>query len=146
MIRLLLANGVNPARADREAAALTLAAQTGDAELVAQLLSAGAKPDPATALNASPLSLAARAGHRSVVTALLKAGADPLRRGPAGANVLYAAILSSDEDMVPWLLSQGVHLPKERERATEFLETALRLHRPAAVAALSRTPREGVWR
>ncbi len=136
MIRRLLANGVNPARADREAAALSLAAQTGDAELVAQLLSAGAKPDPATALNASPLSLAARAGHRSVVTALLKAGADPLRRGPAGANVLYAAILSSDVDMVPWLLSQGVRLPKERERATELLETALRLHRPGAVAAL----------
>lgn len=137
MIRLLLANGVSPLRSDPECAALILAAQSGDEDLAALLLTAGARPDPSESSVLSPLTYAVRMGQRGIAAALLKAGADSQRRNSAGATVLHAAVLSPDEGMLGWLLEQDVRV-NEGSFQPSPLELALLFHQRKAVSALVR--------
>lgn len=135
MVRLLMVHGANPAKADPDCAALNLAVQTGDMELASRLIAAGAKPDPVSDSQLGPLFRAVQAGQRPMVTLLLKARANPQRRAPDGATLLQAAVVSSDGNLLAWLLQQDVGPPVRRQIAGA-LETALRLQRGSAVDAL----------
>ena len=92
-VKALLRNGadVNAAQGDGMTA-LHWAAQKGDTELVAMLLSAGASVRATTRLGGyTPMHLASQAGHPRVVAALLAAGSPADGRTATGASPLMLA-------------------------------------------------------
>src|SRR5690349_13879688 len=74
---------VNAAEADGSTP-LLWAANLNDADLVARLLKAGAKPNEKNLLGSTPLEEAAFHANTEAIKALLDAGADPNAAGPDG--------------------------------------------------------------
>ncbi|MYH51127.1 MAG: ankyrin repeat domain-containing protein [Gammaproteobacteria bacterium] len=90
-VRTLLASGadVNAARGDGMTA-LHWAAETGNAEIAAILVSAGAILEVTTRLGAyTPLHVAGRKGSAGVIRVLLDAGADPRTVAATGSTPLH---------------------------------------------------------
>lgn len=73
---------------------LTAAARQGSAEIVEELLAAGAAADQSSSYEWTPLRAAATYGHARVVQLLLAAGVDPNRPSRRGA-VLMDAVMST---------------------------------------------------
>ncbi len=88
--------------------ALGLAAQYGDMEIVAALLTAGADPNLGSSkLKTPPILDAAENGHTGVVEKLLKAGANPDAKDANGATPLVEAADWGDPEMVKLMLDAG---------------------------------------
>jgi ankyrin repeat protein len=84
-LRDALANGGDPEqRGPGGEPVLSQAARTGDADLVAALLDAGAAVEAASACGNTALMEAAARGHLDVVKLLLARGARPTRRNKWG--------------------------------------------------------------
>lgn len=81
------------------------AARTGENELVADLLKAGAAIDAGNSAGHTPLILAAYNGRLATVDALLRAGADPNRGDKRGNTALMGAIFKGEEAIVQRLLA-----------------------------------------
>ena len=87
---------------------LGLAADNGDADIVAALLAAGADPNLGDGKKEMPaIYHAARNNHARVVEALLKAGADPNRKNTLGFAALVVAADNDNLEIVRMLLDAG---------------------------------------
>jgi ankyrin repeat protein len=85
MVKRLLANGANPAPADRLGkTAMVYAAGEGRTDVVLTLLAAGVNPNAISANDLTALMWAAGAGKDDTVKALLAAGANPSLRDNRG--------------------------------------------------------------
>ncbi|GIL85127.1 hypothetical protein Vretimale_9982 [Volvox reticuliferus] len=83
---------------------LHLAAERGNAGVVAQLLAAGSVVDARDTAGSTALFLASEAGHTAAVERLLAAGADPSLSNAAGETPLYIAALRGHLGCVKELL------------------------------------------
>ncbi|MER5981961.1 ankyrin repeat domain-containing protein [Streptomyces sp. NPDC001787] len=109
-VRLLLAAGADPDRpSGPEAGDLPLcgAACGGHTEVVAALLSAGARPDLAEQFGFTALRWAVGLGHAPIVELLLAHGADPHLPGPEGEPPLVLAARRGSVRTVRALLDHG---------------------------------------
>jgi ankyrin repeat protein len=87
--------------------ALQLAAQSGEASAVAQLLEAGADPNATELSGITPILYASMNGHAVVVSALLEAGANPNSPEKTGATPVMYAAMNGHEAVVSALLKGG---------------------------------------
>ncbi len=138
-VKALLRNGadVNAAQGDGMTA-LHWAAQRGDTELVAMLLSAGASVRATTRLGGyTPMHLASQAGHPRVVAALLAAGSPADVRTATGASPLMLAARSGSVDTATRLIENGADInAKESTYGQTALMVAAGLNRAELVALL----------
>ena len=138
-VKALLRNGadVNAAQGDGMTA-LHWAAQKGDIELVAMLLSAGASVRATTRLGGyTPMHLASQAGHPRVVAALLAAGSPADVRTATGASPLMLAARSGSVDTATRLIENGADInAKESTYGQTALMVAAGLNRAELVALL----------
>jgi len=104
---------VNAAEADGSTA-LLWAANLNDADLVARLLQAGAKPNVKNALGSLPLGEAALNANTGMIKALLDAGADANAAGADGQTPLMVIARSTNVDAAKLLLAKGAN-PNVRE-------------------------------
>lgn len=104
---------VNAAEADGSTP-LLWAAHANDADLVARLLKAGAKPNVKNLLGSTPLGEAAFNANSQAIRALLEAGADSNVTGPDGETPLMLVARSSNLDAAKLLLDKGAN-PNARE-------------------------------
>ena len=139
-VRQLLASGadVNAAQGDGMTA-LHWAAERGDADLAATLLTAGANPEAVTRIGQyTPLHLAARNGGDAIVSLLLADGADVERRtSNSGSTALHLAASSGNTATIEALLDAGAD-PNARESEWEQtpLIFAASANRPDAIRLL----------
>ena len=138
-VKALLRNGadVNAAQGDGMTA-LHWAAQKGDTELVAMLLSAGASVRATTRLGGyTPMHLASQAGHPRVVATLLAAGSPADVRTATGASPLMLAARSGSVDTATRLIENGADInAKESTYGQTALMVAAGLNRAELVALL----------
>ena len=123
-VRALLQQGadVNGAQGDGMTA-LHWAAERGDQELAALLLSAGANPGAATRIGRhTPLHVAAKGGHHRVVRLLLDAKADVSALTTTGAAPLHFAAASGSAETIAILLD--ARRRRERPRAAVGTDAA----------------------
>lgn len=97
---------VNAAQADGTTA-LHWAAYHDRADVVAQLLGAGAKADPANRYGITPLLLACQNGSEAIVRALLDTGADVNAKERGGETALMLAARTGRPGAVKALLEHG---------------------------------------
>ncbi|MCU7821357.1 ankyrin repeat domain-containing protein [Kitasatospora sp. DSM 101779] len=83
------------------------AARSGDAELLAAYLAAGAPADLSNERGDSLLMLAAYHGHAAAVAALLKHGAAADRANDRGQTPLAGAVFKGHDEVVTALLDGG---------------------------------------
>jgi len=102
--------------------ALHWVARLGDANLVARLLSAGAKVDGADRHGVTPLQVAIGEGNAGVVRRLLEAGADANRLDAAGESPLLLAARVGEPEVARALLAHGASVDG---RDQSFGQTAL---------------------
>lgn len=118
---------------------LTAAARQGTAEIVAELLAAGAAPDRSSGYEWTPLRAAATYGHARVVRLLLAAGVDPNSSSRRGAvlmdSVASARHLPKPEalETVRLLLDAGATVRPEDDPAVVL---AVASQSPSAVLRL----------
>ena len=113
-VRALISAGVDVSANDGEAlkaarnshftAALTAAASQGHADIVADLLAAGAKPH--NGIRSNTLHAAASHGHLGIARRLIEAGANA---NPFHGTPLYGAIDAGAFDVIRLLVSHGAH-------------------------------------
>lgn len=94
-LRWLIERGARPNRPEREWAPLHYAAFAGHAELLEDLLQAGADVNARSTNGSTVLMMAAREGHAGIARRLLAAGANPAIQN------------DFDEDAVAWAMKQG---------------------------------------
>ncbi|KAJ4296903.1 hypothetical protein N0V90_006951 [Kalmusia sp. IMI 367209] len=111
MAKLLLSepNAVNINRKGR-GTPLYVAACGGHADIVSDLLCAGAAVDITGGWYHSPLQGASHYGHVRVVKILLEYGADPSIEGGEAFNAIIAAARSGHEEIVKMLIEAGANL------------------------------------
>lgn len=112
---------VNAAGADGSTP-LLWAAHVNDADLVARLLKAGAKPNVKNQLGSSPIDEAAFHSNTGALRALLDAGADPNTAGADGQTPLMLVARTANVEAAKLLLDKGAN-PNARE--TQRGQTAL---------------------
>jgi len=112
---------VNAAEADGSTP-LLWAAHANDAELVARLLKAGAKPNVKNQLGSTPLEEAAFNANTAAIQALLVAGADANTAGADGQTPLMLVARTANVEAAKLLLDKGAN-PNVRE--TQRGQTAL---------------------
>lgn len=130
---------VNAAEADGSTA-LLWAAHANDADLVARLLKAGAKPDAPNRLGSTPLLEAAFNANTAAIQALLAAGADPNGAGPDGETPLMLVARTSNLAAARLLLEKGAN-PNAREKQrgqTALMWAAAGSHGPTMRELLAR--------
>ncbi len=109
-IRGLIAAGADVTRPGRSAGGrtpLAAAAATGRADIIAELLGAGAPIDAIDANGVTPLYLAATWGHEPAVELLLTHGADANAAGPGSNPPLWAAVYNGSAGIVARLVRAG---------------------------------------
>ena len=94
-LRWLLERGARPNRPEREWTALHYATFSGHAELVEDLLKAGADVNARSTNGSTVIMMAAREGHAGLARRLLAAGANPAIQN------------DFNEDAVAWAMRQG---------------------------------------
>ncbi len=112
-VRLLLQQGFNKDEVSSGFTALMIASQNRHAEVVRELLSAGAKVSMRDATGATALQLAAQSGDDSIVELLLDAGADINAANEQRATALIVATCYDNAEVVKLLLAKhaSVDLP-----------------------------------
>uniref|UniRef100_A0A7S3K4I8 Uncharacterized protein n=1 Tax=Aureoumbra lagunensis TaxID=44058 RepID=A0A7S3K4I8_9STRA len=109
--------------------ALVAAARRGAPDAVSRLLACGASVD-ATAKtdqgqnDLTPLAAAALASHLDVCAALLAAGASPTELPDRGANLLIAAVVANEPELVDALLAKGASAAAVKINASDNNDTA----------------------
>lgn len=107
----LLDHGAQPNRPEREWTALHYAAFAGHAELVEDLLGAGADVNARSTNGSTIVMMAAREGHARLAERLLAAGANPLLKN------------DYDDNAVAWAMRQGNYdIAKTFTSAENFAE------------------------
>jgi ankyrin repeat protein len=99
---------VNTAEADGSTA-LLWAASLNDADLVRELLKAGANPNVRNKLESTPLAEAAFHANTDMIQALLDAGADPNAAGPDGQTPLMLVARTANVTAAKALLAKGAN-------------------------------------
>lgn len=109
IVKRLLDLGANPLlRNEGKHSPLHLAAERGDADVVAMLIDHGGYNEERTRLgNATPLELAAQQGHIDVLRTMAEKGADLNTRNDLGMTALHTAVLYKRPDSVYALLALG---------------------------------------
>jgi ankyrin repeat protein len=124
-VRNLLREGadVNASQGDGMSA-LHWAAASGDAEMAAMLVQAGASLQSVTRIgHYTPLHVACQGGNAAVVELLLESGADPTARtSPGGTTPLHLAAASGSAEAVRLLLARGADV---NAREAEWGQTPL---------------------
>ena len=106
------------------------------AELVTQLLTAGASATAANAYGITPLQLACTHGNAAIIRALLAAGADARAAAEGRESMLMLAARSGRSDAVQVLLEHGAKPDATSERGQTALMWAAADGHVAAVKAL----------
>jgi ankyrin repeat protein len=140
---VLLEKGAEVNSADRTGlAALHLAAQAGNIELMKRLLAKGADPNLRTGKVAAgggragggffrpvgeqtPLLLAARANHEDAMRVLVAAGADPKLTAQDGTTLLMAAAGSGHVDVVKYAYELSPDVKAITDRKTTVMHAAV---------------------
>lgn len=91
------------------------AAESGDFDLVEQLLRRGADPNAKHVIHCgTPLKAAAASGHLEVAKLLVQHGADiNMEAGEVRETALVDAAITGRVEMVRWLLKMGAAVPDE---------------------------------
>ena len=111
----LLDHGAKPNRPEREWTALHYATFAGNAELVEDLLGAGAEVNARSTNGSTVVMMAAREGHAALAKRLLAAGANPLLKN------------DYEENAVAWAMRQGNYdIAKSFTSAENFAELVQR--------------------
>ena len=138
-VRALMSRGadVNAAQGDGMTA-LHWAAERGNAELTALLLTSGARATATTRLGSyTPLHLAARRGHDAAALALITAGADVSATASTGVTPLHLAAGAGSRATIEALLARGAAVDvREPEWGQTPLMFAASAGRTDAVKAL----------
>ena len=114
VVRVLLDAGVNVNYCDREGdTALTIAAKTGNKEMVAAVVQAGAHLDTQNQNGDTALIIATRAGHQQVQDELIRFGADVEARNNAGETPISVASAKGHGAILLRLLSHGAKMGPE---------------------------------
>ncbi len=108
----------------RDQNALVSAASIGDANIVTQLLGAGANPDIRLKDGTTPLFMAAQQGHTKVVKLLLSARANPNARGYKSATPLIIAASVGHKSIVDLLLENRAAVDVGRDDKSTALYMA----------------------
>ncbi|WP_162925823.1 ankyrin repeat domain-containing protein [Isoalcanivorax indicus] len=139
MVRRLLEAGADPnlgGLGEEQWRALHLAADRQDAELLAALLAAGAKPDVVSATSLrTPLHTAVLKNDVAMVRALLAAGADPDLRTGQGHTALRLAVAAGNKALVDLLAGKANPDLADNDGFTP-LYLAIQLKRPDLARSL----------
>lgn len=109
----LLEHGARPNRPEREWTALHYASFAGHADLVGDLLAAGANVNARSTNGSTVVMMAAREGHGKIAQQLLAAGANPTLKNDFG------------DDAVAWAMRQGnLDIARAFTSAGNFAELA----------------------
>lgn len=120
-VLLLLACGSSA----RDDSALFVAARSGDAARVTQLVKQGADPNQHAGTNDWPVLMHAVHKHQlATAAALLDAGANPNRGNPKGYTPLMMAAGYGQADMVKLLLARGANARAADDRGATALDYA----------------------
>jgi ankyrin repeat protein len=127
--RLLIAAGAEVNAADSlSRTPLSVAVETGDAELVSILLQAGAKVEGSGKYRHTPLGIAAQLGFVEVIKVLMAAHADPKAKNPKGETPLdLASKADQDHDTLVQMVQvetkeQMAKDPKNQARLNSAIE------------------------
>ncbi|MCY3748774.1 MAG: ankyrin repeat domain-containing protein [Chloroflexi bacterium] len=108
LVELSLWAGADPNYRDADGrAALPLAVESGDYDVVPLLLDAGADPDTRTADGEPVAAIAVRDGETAILAMLLRAGADSNARAESGIPILVPAAIQGNAAIVQMLLDAG---------------------------------------
>jgi ankyrin repeat protein len=138
-VRTLLARGADPNAPQGDGmTALHWAAERGQADIAAALLTAGARPSATTRLGAyTPLHLAARRGHEAVALRLVAAGADVTAVASTGVTPLHLAAAAGSRATIEALVARGAAVDaREPQWGQTPLMFAAAAGRTEAVTAL----------
>jgi ankyrin repeat protein len=136
-----LANGVDPNKMPHEdeldEAALCVAAQKGNLEIVRLLLDHGADPNIHDGWEGSPLAAAARMGNVPTMELLVSRGANV---SESGDDALYNAVRNGKLNAMQFLLERHVNpsstINTNTKDALSLLSVAKRSHQKEAVTLL----------
>ena len=116
---------------------IDIAAERGDAEILRQLISAGAKIDGGSKRTGVALEGAVKGGHLEAIRLLLTAGADPGARSAYGEDtLLHMAAEKGQLDAMKLLLDAGAAVNAEGSQKETPLHVAVRSGRLEAVNLL----------
>lgn len=122
IVGALLARGVGAKGYCRGLFALTLAAQSGDGDVVDRLLTAGALDTPTGDQRQRAVIAAVRGGKPDILAAILRRGGDPNAREAEGDSALAIARAQAAPDQAPdWL---GPEYLENRKAIVALLEAA----------------------
>ncbi|KAL9123429.1 MAG: hypothetical protein Q9187_000030 [Circinaria calcarea] len=107
LVRMLLAEGADPTKANWYGTSLHCAAEAGQCKAIKELLKTGMDIDMKDDFGRTALHCAAQEGHISAVHVLLEYGADPFARDEEGMAPIHYAAEGGYEEIVSWLLDYG---------------------------------------
>ena len=114
VVKLLLDNGADPDKADRDNwTSLHWAAYYKHEDVVKLLLDRGAQPNRSTGSGSTPLHKATRNGSTGMTKCLLDNGAESDKTDSSGMTPLHNAARCGKEDMVQLLLDRGADPSKK---------------------------------
>jgi uncharacterized protein len=137
-VRSLLTSGNNANQVEEESQRTGLhnAAITGNLQIVAILIKAGARVDPRDTVGNTPLIYAADRDHVDIAKLLLDVGAQIDAENKSGMTSLMVAAKNGEVEMVRTLLGRGANPSKSDYTGRDALGWGLESHRPAVIAIL----------
>jgi ankyrin repeat protein len=123
---------------DQSRTAMHYAALSGNLQIMAILIKAGAKLDPTDPLGNTPLHLAAEQDQVEAAKLLLDVGAAVDPQNKDGMTPLMIAASRGELDIVRALLAKGANPSKTDYTGRDALSWAQDAHRPAVVEAITR--------
>ena len=139
-VRQMIGGGAgNPNQIDEHSrTAMHYAAMNGNLQIIAILIKANAKLNPADPLGDTPLHLAVEQHQIEAAKLLLDVGAEVDPQNKEGLTPLMIAASRGDLEMVRVLLAKGANPGKTDYTGRDALSWAQDGHRPAVVDAITR--------